>query len=120
MRPTPKVTAVEATYALLALIGLAGTVWFNTRYAIAGGDLRDPIAFFRLGFVNAAASSLTLDLLVAFVVFALWSVIESRRIDMRFGWAYPLLGLVTAFAFVLPLYLLLRERHLRTRTTGRS
>jgi hypothetical protein len=116
MRLASKVTPPEAAYAMLALIGLAGTVWFNARYVLGGGDLRDPVGFFRLGFVNAAASSLTTDLLVAFVVFALWSVIESRRIRMSFGWAYPLLALVTAFAFAFPLYLLLRERHLRTRT----
>ena len=105
----------EIVYGALALLGLAATAYWNSRYVAEGGNLLDPIQFFRLGFVNPAAASLTSDLLVAFAAFAVWVILESRRIGMRWGWVYPLVALVTAFAFIFPLYLVLRERHLRAR-----
>ena len=113
-----RLTPRELAYGALALLGLGATVYFNATYVAQGGNLLDPVAFFRLGFVNPAASSLTADLFVAFLAFALWVIVESRRIGMRRGWLYPLIALVTAFAFVFPLYLLLRERHLRRRQEG--
>ena len=112
-------SAREAAYAGLALLGLLGTWYFNIQYVAQGGAF-NPAAWLRLGFVNPAAASLTVDLLVAFATFILWTVLESRRLRMRAGWLYPVLGLLVAFAFALPLFLLLRERHLRFQDRARS
>lgn len=103
----------EAVYALFAIVGLIGTWIFNAQYAVQT-DGFDPVEWLRLGFVNPAAASLTIDVLVAFAVFIVWALAESRRIGMRHGWLYPVLGLLVAFAFAFPLFLLLRERYLRT------
>ena len=106
----------EVAYLLLAVLGLVGPTVFNAQYVAQGGNLFDIVAFFSLGFVNPASSSLTVDLLIAFTAFVLWTVPESRRLGMRAGWLYPILGVVIAFAF--PLFLFHRERHLRVRAKG--
>lgn len=111
-------TRREWSYALLAAAGLVVTGYFNVMYVVQGGNLFDPIEFFRGGWLNASARSITSDLLIAYAAFAVWAVVESRRIGMRHGWLYPAIALVTAFAFMYPLYLLMRERHLSRRRGG--
>jgi hypothetical protein len=106
-------TLREAVYGPLALAGLVATWYFNISYAMQGGSLSDIDAAARLAFANPISSSLSVDVLIAFVAFALWAGPEARRIGMRAGWVYPLLGLFIAFAFAYPLFLLRRERHLR-------
>lgn len=110
----------EAVYALLALAGLLAPWYFNVRYAAQGGSLLDVGAAIRLAFANPVSSSLSIDVLIAFAVFVVWVVPEARRIGMRAGWIYPLLGLLIAFAFAFPLFLLMRERHLRREGADRD
>ena len=102
----------EAVYTTLAVLGLTLTWYFNLQ-VFQPGSTTDMVGFFRLGFANPASSSLTVDLLVAFVAFAFWVVPEAARLGMPRGWIYPLLGFFVAFAFAYPLFLLLRERRLR-------
>lgn len=104
--------AREAAYAGLALLGLLGTWYFNVQY-VAQGSGFNPAAWLRLGFVNPAAASITVDLLVAFATFLVWTVLEARRLGMPAAWLYPVIGLLVAFAFAFPLFLLMRERHIR-------
>ncbi|MCU1447798.1 DUF2834 domain-containing protein [Cryobacterium sp.] len=59
-----------------------------------------------------AVSSLTTDLLVAFIAGSILILVEARRLRMKAGWAYVLLGLFVAFAFAFPLFLAMRERKL--------
>lgn len=106
-------TLREAVYALFTLAGLVAPWFFNISYAAQGGNLIDIGAAARLAFSNPISSSLSADLLIAFLAFAFWVGSEARRIGMRAGWMYPLLGLFIAFAFAFPLFLLRRERHLR-------
>lgn len=103
----------EITYATLAILGLVSTWFFNIQYALQGGDLLNLPAFFAQGFANAGSSSLTVDLFVAFAAFVIWVGPEAKRLGMPHGWLYPVLGLFIAFAFAFPLFLLMRERHLR-------
>ena len=103
----------EIVYALLAVLGLAGTWYFNIQYVTTVGQgTFNAIDWLRLGFVNPAAASLTVDVLVAFIVFIVFAIVESRRIGMRYGWMYAVLGCLVAFAFAFPLFLMMRERHL--------
>ena len=88
-----------AVYALLAVCGLIATWYFNLAYLAAGGSWVDVPAVLRLAYANEIASSFSSDLFVAFAAFVVFSLIETRRIGMRRGWIYPLLGLFLAFAF---------------------
>ncbi|HUO84908.1 MAG TPA: DUF2834 domain-containing protein [Thermoanaerobaculia bacterium] len=111
-------TAREGIYALLALTGAVVTWFFNLKYVAEGGSFLDMGAIANLLFANSIVASFTADILVAFATFAVWSVVEARRLGMRAGWIYPLLGLTVAFAFAFPLFLFVRERHLRRSVTG--
>lgn len=102
-----------ALYALLSLAGLVAPWYFNLDYVRQGGRPFDLGAALGLAFANPVSSSFSVDLLIAFLTFGVWAVLEARRIEMRAGWIYPLLGLLVAFAFAFPLFLLQRERHLR-------
>lgn len=61
-----------------------------------------------------AADSLSafawLDVLVSALALAVFVVVESRRLNMRYGWL-SLFGLCVGVSLALPLFLLMREHH---------
>jgi hypothetical protein len=59
------------------------------------------------------------DLMVSAVVVIVFVLIEGRRIGMRHAWT-SLLGLLVGISLALPLFLLLRERHMRQTGTNSS
>ncbi|MES2092605.1 MAG: DUF2834 domain-containing protein [Actinomycetota bacterium] len=106
-------TPLAVFYLVLAVAGLIGTWSFNIAAILHSRD-------FVGDWVNSgpAVSSLTVDLLVAAVAGGILIVVESRRLGLRGGWIYLLLAVVTAFAFVFPLFLAVRERALTRRRSG--
>jgi hypothetical protein len=98
-------------YGVLALVGLGLTWHYNITYMRenAGFSL---LGFVQAGFVNPAAASLSCDILVVALAASVWMVVEARRIGMRHGWVFPLLGWFVAMAFAIPLFWALRERRL--------
>ncbi|MFO7629329.1 MAG: DUF2834 domain-containing protein [Prochlorococcaceae cyanobacterium] len=103
-----------ARWAYLALAA-AGAVlpWLaNWEFLQQYGPNFDLGLFVRLANANAAAQSLSRDLLVGAGAVTLWMVLESRRLRLR-GLPWVLLSCVSvAFAFGAPLFLYLRERRL--------
>ena len=99
-------------YFALSLVGFVATWIFNFRFMQQTGFTFDAPEFIRQGFANNASSSLAADIGVAFFAFAVFVAAESRRLGMRHGWLYILLGLGVATAFAFPLFLGMRERHL--------
>jgi uncharacterized membrane protein HdeD (DUF308 family) len=93
--------AWAAGYLVLAVVGAAGTWYFNLQYE--GTD------YLGAWFANPASSSAAVDVIVTAVVACLFYVRESRR----HGWWWPLvlvpLTFVVALAFTLPLFLAVRE-----------
>ncbi len=57
------------------------------------------------------------DVAVSAVVLAVFAMAEGRRIGMPHAWR-PLLGLAVGVSLALPLFLLLRERHLQARAAA--
>ncbi|QNE46773.1 DUF2834 domain-containing protein [Glaciihabitans sp. INWT7] len=103
-------TPLAVIYLVLAVIGLIGTWSFNISAIV---QLRD----FAGDWVNSgpAVSSLTVDLLIAAVAGSILIIVESRRLGLRGGWIYVVLAGITAFAFVFPLFLAMRERTITRR-----
>ena len=102
-----KLTPAAIVYLSLAAIGLIGTAYFNiTGFTTVNGN------FFAAWFANPAVSSLSVDLLVAASAASIFIIIEGRRLGMRLPWLYVLGSFVTAVAFVFPLFLAMRERHI--------
>ncbi|MET4704690.1 DUF2834 domain-containing protein [Frigoribacterium sp. UYMn621] len=108
-------TPLAVTYLVLAVIGLIGTWTFNISAIV---QVRDFVG----DWVNSgpAVSSLTVDLLIAAVAGSILIIVESRRLGLRGGWIYVVLAGVTAFAFVFPLFLAMRERAITRRTVADS
>ena len=100
-------------YLALAVAGLIGTWTFNvmaiTQMTDFIGDL--------LG-SGPAMSSITVDLLVVAIAGSVFIIVEARRLGMRRGWLYVVLSGLTAFAFMFPLFLAMRQRHLTRLTTA--
>jgi len=99
-------------YACLALIGLVVPWYFNIAFMLDTSLLFDAGEFMRQGFANHASSSLTVDVCVGAVVFSIWVVHESSRLNISHGWIFVLLTWAIALAFALPLFLLIREHYL--------
>ena len=96
-------------YGLLFVAGFVLPWYFNLQ---AMNDEGGPLNFFTMGFVNPVASSLTVDLLIGASAVAVFIVAEARRLGMPHWWIYLVLTGLVAFAFSVPLFLLMRERHL--------
>ncbi|WP_394770872.1 DUF2834 domain-containing protein [Lacisediminihabitans sp.] len=110
------VTPLAVVYLVLSLLGLVGTWTFN---AFAIVQARDFIGDW-VG-SGPAVSSLTVDLLVVAVAGSVLTIVEARRLGMRFGWLYVVLAGLTAFAFTFPLFLAAREMTLQSaRLSGRN
>jgi hypothetical protein len=105
-------TPRQVVYLVLAALGFVLTWAFNLRFMQESGGAFDAVAFVKAGYVNAAAASLTNDLLVALATFLVWSFAEARRLHMRHWWTVPVLCFGVAFAFAFPLFLFFRERRL--------
>ncbi len=103
-------TPLAVIYLVLAIGGLVGTWIFN---GLAIAEMRDFVG----DWVHSgpAVSSLTIDLLVVAVAGSILIIVEARRLGMKRGWLYVVLAGLTAFAFVFPLFLAVRERMLRSR-----
>src|SRR3954466_8013741 len=100
-------TPLAITWLVLALAGLIGTWTFN---AFAIVQMRDFIGDW-VG-SGPAVSSLTVDLLVVAIAGSILIVVESQRLGMKRAWLYIVLSGLTAFAFMFPLWLAMRERKL--------
>ena len=105
-------------YAGLAVLGLAVPWYFNVQFMREHPSGFALGAFVAGGYANSAAASLTSDLTVGSMAFLIWMLGESRRLGMRFGWVYALLLFFVAFGFACPLFLLMRERHIRITRGG--
>lgn len=97
-----------ATYFFsLAIIGLLSAWYFNFLAVLGRED------YLADGFTSNVDWVYSLDLLIGGIAGMTLIVIEGRRLGMKHLWAYIALGFVTAFAFVFPLFLGMRELRLR-------
>ena len=100
-------------YLALAIAGAILPWLANWEFIQTYGSSFDIGLFVRLANANAAAQSLSRDLLIGASAVTVWMVSEARRLQMK-GLPWVLLGCVTvAFAFGAPLFLYLRERRLQ-------
>lgn len=108
----PAGTPLSWLYLALAIAGAILPWLANWQFIQTYGSSFDLGLFVQLANANAAAQSLSRDLLIGASAVTIWMVSEARRLQMR-GLAWVLLSCVTvAFAFGAPLFLYLRERRL--------
>ena len=97
-------------YALIAVAALIATWSQNVAY------LHDPSgfpgSFLQDLKVNAAARSITVDIVLFFLAAAIFMVFEARKHDIPYVWAYIVGGMLIAISVTFPLFLIARERKL--------
>lgn len=102
-------------FIILAFGSLVAAWSHGFAWMAGGGNLLNLPSFFIDSYNSgSAAAFLTIDIAVAWAVFMIWVVGDSRKIGLgtRWGWIFVGLSFLgTCFAF--PLYLVLRERHLQ-------
>jgi hypothetical protein len=104
-------------YGVLALLGLVVPWIFNVQFMQAHGGFSTS-TFIAEAFSVPAARSISVDLTIACTAWIVWMVREARALKMRHWWVYIVLVFAVAFAFACPLFLLMRERRLRTAEAG--
>jgi len=105
-----KSSSKQIIYGILAFLGLFVTWYYNHQYlSIDGNTLRTYMSDNKL---NAASASVWYDVIIVYIASVFFFYFESKRIGVTFWWLYWILSTTVAIAFGLPLYLLMRERHL--------
>lgn len=103
-----KGSTLQAVWALLALPGLVAVGLTATQ--VDRGTFFDDI------FANPAVVTLTLDLLILGIAVVVFVVVEASRLGMRRPWLWAVLAVPLPGAFLVPLFLVLRERRLHADT----
>jgi len=107
--------AKQIVYAILAVIGVCVTWYFNIQAGALGPDF-SLASFISDNYVNPASASITNDILVVCVVFFFWSFFEARELGIKHWWIFIPATLLIAIAFAFPLFLLVRERAIQRRS----
>ncbi|MEA5521180.1 DUF2834 domain-containing protein [Limnoraphis robusta Tam1] len=95
-------------YLILAIAGLIFPWYYNIQFFLSGSLAE----FVAASSGNLATQSISLDLFIATVVGSIWIYFESKRLNMKFGFIYILIGFLIAYSFALPLFLYVRETKL--------
>ena len=106
-------------YLIAAVVGIAATWYHNLAFIEHYGEF-SLATFISDSNINAAASSIAIDITVVAVVFSIWSFIEARRLGMRLWPFYFVLTFLIALAFAMPLFLAMRERALQRADQGQA
>lgn len=96
-------------YAAIAVAALVAT--WSQNLAYNGGD-RPLSRFIPDTAVNPASRSITADILLLTLAAVILMVLEARRHNVRFVWAYIAGAFLTAISVTFPLFLIARERRL--------
>lgn len=105
-----------ACYAAIALAALVATWSQNVEYLPTGSLASFLPRFFDDTRANPASQSITVDILLFLLAAAIFMVVEARRLEIKFVWAYILGGMLIAISVTFPLFLIARE--LRLSGTG--
>ncbi len=110
----------QGLYAIMALVGFFWTQYYLVQFVeqTSGAfTVENLIAFdwgrfFSDGFANPAASFISVDVTIGLVAFLVFCVAESSRLRMRHGLFCIPVAFLVAYAVAVPLFLLMRERHM--------
>jgi hypothetical protein len=97
-----------AAYGLISLIALPAT-WINNIAFMTQPTNNSMADFLSAAYVNAAAASLSNDLLLLAMAACIFMAIEGRRVGVRFVWLYIILSALIAISVTFPLFLLARQ-----------
>ena len=113
-------TSTNIRHAFFIFAGVAALVltWPHAfQWMAAGGNILNPIAFFGDGIAaGGTAAFLSIDMAIAWLVFMVWVVFDSKRIGLGYKWGWIFVGLsYIGVSMAFPVYLVTRERFLEKR-----
>jgi len=115
--------ATNIRHAFFLMLGLAALflTWPHAfEWMRQGGNIFNPVQFFADA-INAGgtAAFLSIDMAIAWLVFMIWVVVDTRRIGMgaKWGWFFVALSYV-GVSLSFPVYLITRERFIDRRKGG--
>lgn len=115
LMPVTRSTNVRhAFYVLAGAVALILTWPHAFQWMAAGGNILNPFAFFGDAIAaGGTAAFLTIDMAIAWLVFMVWVVTDSKRIGLgyRWGWTFVALSYI-GVSMAFPIYLVTRERFL--------
>ena len=106
--------ALPWIYLTLAVVGAVLPWQANLDFISESGQAFDLGRFIADASTNAAARSLSADLLIGATAVSLWICVEGPRLKIRGWWVAIPLSFGIAFACGAPFFLFLRERHLQS------
>jgi len=107
----------HAFFLVMGIIAMVLTWPHAFDWMRAGGNILDPLDFFGDAIAaGGTAAFLSIDMLVAWIVFMVWVVFDTQRIGMgmKWGWFFVALSYI-GVSFTFPVYLITRERFLDRR-----
>jgi hypothetical protein len=104
----------HAFFILAGVVALVLTWPHAFHWMAAGGNILNPVAFFGDAIApGGTAAFLSIDMAIAWLVFMVWVVFDSKRIGLgyKWGWIFVALSYV-GVSMAFPVYLVTRERFL--------
>lgn len=98
---------------LLVSVAALFTVYFSLTIIPELIKNPDIIGAFAAGFVNPYSSGYSTDVILCWVILAIWIVHERLLYGVQYGWVCLVLGLVPGVAVGFALYLLIRQRYVK-------
>lgn len=114
---TMTTTIKHGFFIIIGILALLVTWPFAFDWMRAGGNILNPVQFFGDALApGGTAAFLALDMAVAWAVFMVWVVFDTRRIGMgmKWGWFFVFLSYI-GVSMAFPFYLVARERFLDRR-----
>jgi hypothetical protein len=112
-------------HAFFILAGIAALVltWPRAfQWMADGGNILNPIAFFGDAIApGGTAAFLSIDMAIAWLVFMVWVVFDSKGIGLgyKWGWFFVALSYI-GVSMAFPVYLVTRERFLEKHTRAQE
>ena len=107
----------QVAYLVLAVLGAVAPWYYITQFVIQAGSFSF-VGFFQAALqAGHASAALTVDICIAYLVFCIWSIIEAKRLGMRYVWLYIAWATLVAIASAFPLFLFMREKKLNSLAT---
>lgn len=109
--------AQNIKHGIFLILGIAALflTWpFAFDWIAAGGNILNPLDFFGDAIrAGGTAAFLSIDMLIAWVVFMIWVVFDTARIGMGMKWGFFFVALsYIGVSFTFPVYLIVRERYI--------
>ena len=107
----------HACYVVAGVAALVLTWPHAFSWMASGGNILNPVAFFGDAIAaGGTAAFLSIDMAIAWLVFMVWVVTDSKRIGLgyKWGWLFVALSYI-GVSMAFPVYLVTRERYLDKR-----